>query len=68
MTEETIAIPIQETSGIILNPEEERILNDQIRTAEKKESYFTLYRFATKFDWMIMFIGLAFSAGAGAAM
>ncbi|CAG8776062.1 23039_t:CDS:2, partial [Cetraspora pellucida] len=68
MTEETIAIPIQETSDIILNPEEERILNDQIRTTEKKESYFTLYRFATKFDWMIMFIGLVFSAGAGAAM
>ncbi|CAG8788310.1 10278_t:CDS:1, partial [Cetraspora pellucida] len=68
MTEETIEIPIQETSGIILNPEEERILNDQIRTTEKKESYLTLYRFATKFDWMIMAIGLAFSAGAGAAM
>ncbi|CAG8527114.1 8767_t:CDS:2 [Cetraspora pellucida] len=68
MAEETITIPIQETSGIILNPEEERILNDQIRTTEKKESYLTLYRFATKFDWMMMFIGLVFAAGTGAAM
>ncbi|CAG8441545.1 4408_t:CDS:2 [Scutellospora calospora] len=64
----TTAISIEETSGIRLDPAEEQILKDQIHVPEIKESYFTLYRFATKFDWMIMFIGLLFSIGAGAAM
>ncbi|CAG8856827.1 20961_t:CDS:2, partial [Gigaspora margarita] len=68
MIENTIAISIEESSGIKLDPTEERILNDQISIIEKKESYFTLYRFATKFDWIIMFIGLVFSAAAGSAL
>ncbi|CAG8680719.1 40345_t:CDS:2 [Gigaspora margarita] len=67
-SERSTVIPIEEPSGIILDPEEEKVLNAQIKVDERKQSYFTLYRFATKFDWMIMFIGLLFSAGAGAAM
>ncbi|CAG8442256.1 11895_t:CDS:2, partial [Dentiscutata heterogama] len=56
------------SSGIKLDPTEERILKDQISVIERKESYFTLYRFATKLDWILMFIGLVFSAATGAAM
>ncbi|CAG8709376.1 6853_t:CDS:2 [Cetraspora pellucida] len=66
MTEGISAIPMEESSGIKLDPIEEQILMDQISFTEGKESYTTLYRFATKFDWIIMFIGLVFSAAAGA--
>ncbi|CAG8443351.1 2061_t:CDS:2 [Dentiscutata heterogama] len=60
--------PEEESYGIKLDPEEERILKDQIDVPERKESYITLYRFATKLDWIIMFIGLVFSMVTGAAM
>ncbi|RIB22585.1 hypothetical protein C2G38_2173578 [Gigaspora rosea] len=68
MIESTTTIPTEESSGIKLDPTEEQILKDQISVIERKESYITLYRFATKLDWVIMFIGLVFSAAAGAAM
>ncbi|KAF0477233.1 multidrug resistance protein MDR [Gigaspora margarita] len=68
MIENTTKILTEESSGIKLDRTEERILKDQIRVIEKKESYITLYRFATKLDWIIMFIGLVFSAAAGVTM
>ncbi|CAG8658916.1 7713_t:CDS:2, partial [Dentiscutata heterogama] len=67
-SEGSTVVPIEETSGVMLNPQEEKVLNEQIWVNEKKESYLTLYRYATKFDWFIMFIGLLFSAGGGVAM
>ncbi|CAG8568513.1 1357_t:CDS:2 [Racocetra fulgida] len=54
MTERKIAIPIEESSDTKLDPTEERILKDQISFTERKESYTTLYRFATKLDWIII--------------
>ncbi|CAG8705514.1 299_t:CDS:2, partial [Dentiscutata heterogama] len=68
MTEINTAIPIEESSGIRLDSAEEQILKDQIDVSERKESYITLYRFATKLDWVIMFIGLVFSAAVGVIM
>ncbi|CAG8474611.1 6198_t:CDS:2 [Racocetra persica] len=56
-----------ESSNIKLDPKEEQILNDQINVTKRKVSYISLYRFATKVDWIIMFIGLMFSVIAGAA-
>ncbi|RIB22560.1 ABC transporter type 1, transmembrane domain-containing protein [Gigaspora rosea] len=61
-------ISTEKSSGIKLDPTEERILKDQISVIKGKESYITLYRFATKLDWIIMFIGLVFSAAAGTAL
>ncbi|KAF0515741.1 multidrug resistance protein MDR [Gigaspora margarita] len=58
----------EKSSGIKLDPMEERILKDQISVNKGKESYITLYRFATKLDWIIMFVGLVFSAATGTAM
>ncbi|RIB29019.1 P-loop containing nucleoside triphosphate hydrolase protein, partial [Gigaspora rosea] len=51
-----------------LDPAEEQVLKDQVNLPKRKESYITLYRFATKLDWIIMFIGLVFSAFAGIAL
>ncbi|KAF0561604.1 multidrug resistance protein MDR [Gigaspora margarita] len=68
MTDGTNAMLMEESSDIKLDPTEEQILKDQISFTERKESYTTLYRFATKFDWIIMFIGLVFAAVAGTAM
>ncbi|KAF0391648.1 P-loop containing nucleoside triphosphate hydrolase protein [Gigaspora margarita] len=68
MIESTTTILTEESSGIKLDPIEERILKDQISVTKKKESYIALYRFATKLDWIIMLMGLAFSAAAGTAM
>ncbi|CAG8479129.1 12617_t:CDS:2, partial [Dentiscutata heterogama] len=68
MTEINTAIPIEESSGIKLDPTEEQILKDQIDVPEGKVSYITLYRFATILDRIIMFIGLVFSAGTGTIM
>ncbi|CAG8612827.1 7729_t:CDS:2 [Gigaspora margarita] len=68
MTENKTSIPIEELSGIKLDPTEERILKDQISVTERKISYITLYRFATKLDWIIMFIGLVFSMAAGSTL
>ncbi|KAF0453393.1 P-loop containing nucleoside triphosphate hydrolase protein [Gigaspora margarita] len=68
MIESTTTISTEESSGIKLDSIEERILKDQISVAEKKESYITLYRFATKLDWIILLIGLVFSAATGTAM
>ncbi|CAG8802563.1 17653_t:CDS:1, partial [Gigaspora rosea] len=61
-------ISTEKSSAIKLDPTEERILKDQISVTNGKDSYITLYRFATKLDWIIMFIGLVFSAAAGTAM
>ncbi|CAG8786791.1 6950_t:CDS:2, partial [Gigaspora margarita] len=61
-------ISTEKSSSIKLDPMEERILKDQISVIKGKESYITLYRFATKLDWIIMFIGLVFSAATGTAM
>ncbi|CAG8835964.1 45511_t:CDS:2, partial [Gigaspora margarita] len=68
MTGSTSALLMEDSSDIKLDPTEEKILKDQISFIERKESYTTLYRFATKFDWILMFIGLVFAAAAGAAM
>ncbi|RIB08975.1 ABC transporter type 1, transmembrane domain-containing protein [Gigaspora rosea] len=68
MTEKITSIPIEELSDMKLDPTEERILKDQISVTERKISYFTLYRFATKLDWIIMFIGLVFSMAAGSTL
>ncbi|CAG8649328.1 4876_t:CDS:2, partial [Dentiscutata heterogama] len=68
MTEINTAIPIEESSGIKLDLEEERILKDQIDVPERKVSYITLYRFAAKLDWIIMFIGIVFSMVTGTIM
>ncbi|CAG8719837.1 3389_t:CDS:2 [Cetraspora pellucida] len=67
MTERTIMIS-NESSDIKLDPTEEQILKDQINVIEGKGSYISLYRFATKLDWFIMFIGLVTSLVAGTAM
>ncbi|CAG8839239.1 36144_t:CDS:2, partial [Gigaspora margarita] len=68
MIESTTTISTEESSGIKLDPTEEQILKDQINVIERKESYITLYRFATKLDWIIIFIGLVFSAAVGVAL
>ncbi|KAF0561083.1 P-loop containing nucleoside triphosphate hydrolase protein [Gigaspora margarita] len=68
MTVSANAISKEDSSGIKLDPTEERILKDQINFTERKESYINLYRFATKLDWAIMFIGLMFAAASGAAL
>ncbi|CAG8767803.1 40561_t:CDS:2, partial [Gigaspora margarita] len=67
MFESTTTISIEESSSIKLDLIEERIIKDQISVTKKKESYITLYRFATKLDWIILLIGLVFSAAAGTA-
>ncbi|CAG8749102.1 4464_t:CDS:2, partial [Racocetra fulgida] len=43
-----------ESSDIKLDPKEEQILKDQINVTKGKLSYISLYRFATKFDWIII--------------
>ncbi|CAG8810731.1 3282_t:CDS:2, partial [Gigaspora margarita] len=68
MIENTITVPTDESSGIKFDSAEDQVLKDQINVIERKESYITLYQFATKFDWIIMLIGLVFSVAAGAAM
>ncbi|KAF0561079.1 P-loop containing nucleoside triphosphate hydrolase protein [Gigaspora margarita] len=68
MTESANAMPMEVSSSIKLDPTEEQILKDQISCTERKTSYTTLYRFATKLDWTIMFIGLVFAATAGIAL
>ncbi|CAG8709577.1 14679_t:CDS:2, partial [Racocetra persica] len=65
---ESTQIQLEETSGITLNSEHEKILNDQILPGKTKASYSQLYRFATKRDWLIMIIGLVFAGSAGATM
>ncbi|CAG8788594.1 4909_t:CDS:2 [Gigaspora margarita] len=68
MTESVTTIPIEESSDIRLDPAEEQVLKDQVDVPKRKESYFALYRFATKLDWIIMFIGLVFTTFAGIAV
>uniref|UniRef100_A0A060SYY2 ARAD1A15114p n=1 Tax=Blastobotrys adeninivorans TaxID=409370 RepID=A0A060SYY2_BLAAD len=51
-----------------LPPEEAEILRRQIHIPKVKVSYLTLYRYATKKDWLILFIGYASSIIAGAAL
>ncbi|CAG8560942.1 15223_t:CDS:2, partial [Racocetra fulgida] len=65
---ESTQIQLDETFGITLNSEHEKILNDQILPGKTKASYSQLYRFATKRDWLIMIIGLVFAGSAGATM
>ncbi|CAG8518254.1 28123_t:CDS:2, partial [Racocetra persica] len=68
MTESTATLSKNGTSAIKLDPKEKRILKDQIKVIKRKESYFSLYRFATTFDWIIMVFGFLFSTVAGIAM
>ncbi|CAG8845984.1 3533_t:CDS:2, partial [Gigaspora margarita] len=68
MFESKTALSTEESSGIKLDPIDERIIKDQISVTKRKESYIILYRFATKLDWIILLIGLVFSAAAGTAM
>ncbi|CAG8761331.1 1918_t:CDS:2, partial [Cetraspora pellucida] len=67
MTENLDEKEIKESFDIELDPKEEQILKDQINIIKRDVSYISLYRFATKVDWIIMFIGLVFSALTGAS-
>ncbi|CAG8444023.1 151_t:CDS:2 [Funneliformis mosseae] len=51
-----------------LDPIHEKIINDQIHIEDDKSSYWQLYSFATKRDWILMGIGLIFAFAAGAAI
>ncbi|CAG8514236.1 2992_t:CDS:2, partial [Diversispora eburnea] len=48
-----------------LDPSYQKILESQVHTENYKASYLKLYTFATKKDWLIMFIGLIFSGLTG---
>ncbi|CAG8492585.1 15641_t:CDS:2 [Acaulospora morrowiae] len=61
-------IRVDENEGGLLDPTHEEIVKAQTHIEETKISYFQLYSFATKKDWVIMIVGLAFSGAAGATM
>ncbi|RHZ65773.1 hypothetical protein Glove_311g34 [Diversispora epigaea] len=51
-----------------LDPSYEKVIESQVHIDNIKASYWRLYTFATKRDWLIMFIGLIFSGTAGATL
>jgi hypothetical protein len=53
----------QEIAGINLDANREKTLNGQVRT---KTTYWQLYSFASKRDWLIMIIGTFFAIISGA--
>lgn len=72
MTEE-INNPVNESTTVDFNEvvsgtNFNEILNDQVKIEQNKVSYWQLYSFASKSDWIIMAIGIFFSGVAGAAI
>ncbi|CAG8447136.1 15414_t:CDS:2 [Acaulospora colombiana] len=57
-------INVDENEGGFIDP----TIKAQVQIEQTKISYFQLYTFATKKDWVIMIIGLVFAGAAGAAM
>ncbi|RHZ65785.1 hypothetical protein Glove_311g54 [Diversispora epigaea] len=51
-----------------LDPSHEKIIESQIHIDNVKASYWKLYTFATKKDWLLMFIGLVTSGVTGATL
>ncbi|GES94504.1 ABC multidrug transporter Mdr1 [Rhizophagus clarus] len=76
MSEEVInddpeIVPIdvnQEAAGINLDETKQRILEEQVKVERMKPTYWQLYRFASKRDWLIMIIGSIFAIVSGAAI
>ncbi|CAG8753756.1 1269_t:CDS:1, partial [Dentiscutata heterogama] len=64
----TITFVEDEDSGAKLDPIVKQILNAQVQVAKTRRSYFQLFRFATKYELAIMFIGMIFAGVAGSAM
>ncbi|CAB4489205.1 unnamed protein product [Rhizophagus irregularis] len=58
----------QETTDINLDETKEKILNEQVKIERTKATYWQLYRFASKRDWLIMIIGTIFAIISGAAI
>ncbi|RHZ85023.1 hypothetical protein Glove_73g31 [Diversispora epigaea] len=51
-----------------LDPSYEKVIESQVHIDDFKASYWKLYTFATKRDWLIMFIGLIFSGVTGVTL
>jgi hypothetical protein len=66
---EIVAVNVnQETAGIDLDETKEKILNEQVKIEQAKATYWQLYRFASKRDWLIMIVGSVFAIISGAAI
>jgi hypothetical protein len=57
----------QETADINFDAAREKILSEQIKIEQTKTTYWQLYKFASKLDWLIMIIGIVFAIISGAA-
>ncbi|RHZ65755.1 hypothetical protein Glove_311g36 [Diversispora epigaea] len=70
----TVTISTEEDQSITvsmdgnLDPSYEKFIESQVHIDNIKASYWRLYTFATKRDWLIMFIGLIFSGAASATL
>ncbi|CAG8827958.1 1941_t:CDS:2, partial [Gigaspora margarita] len=59
---------VDEEDSTKLDPVIKQILSAQVHIAKTRRSYFQLFRFATKCELTIMFIGMIFAGVAGSAM
>ena len=51
-----------ESQEIARDATRKKILNEQVKVERTKATYWQLYRFASKLDWLVMVIGTFFAA------